>query len=371
MDKELLMKYVEGNCSDQEKVTITDWIDSNPENMREYAAVRKLFDMTIWQTPSPSLIKATENKLFRSVYIKVSRIAAVLILTISLSSLITYLVLNNNTDLFSSKNNSLIYISAPFGSRAMTILPDGTKVWLNAGSNLKYSTNYNTHTRLVKLEGEGFFDVITNPQKPFIVETKGISIKAYGTAFNVKAYNEEKEVITTLVRGKVYIEGNDKQNKHFALLMKPQQSVTVSIDSRNQQNVQTKLKKGNNPNSELNTEAESSYELNSSEIKIDSIKTELYTSWKDDHWLFRSEKLENLVRKLERRYDVEIIFKDEAIKNYTFSGSLYDESIEQVFEVIKLISPIDYQINHKRIEISSNKFLKAKYEKFKNKISTN
>lgn len=366
MDKELLMKYVKGNCTDQEKVTITDWIDSSPENMREYAAVRKLFDMTIWQTPSQSSIKVTENKLFRSVYIKVSRIAAVLILTISLSSLITYLVLNNKTDLFSSKNNNLIYISAPFGSRAMTILPDGTKVWLNAGSNLKYSTNYNSHTRIVKLEGEGFFDVITNPKKPFIVETKGVSIKAYGTAFNVKAYKEEKEVITTLVRGKVYIEGNDKQNKHFALQMKPRQSVTVLIDNHNLQNIQSNKQIDNNFNSEKNIEADNSSEFNGSKIKIDSVKTELYTSWKDNRWLFRFERLEDLARKLERRYDVEIVFKDEAIKNYTFNGSLYDESIDQVFEAIKLIAPINYSINHKKITLNINNSLEDRYKNLKN-----
>jgi ferric-dicitrate binding protein FerR (iron transport regulator) len=365
MNKGLLIKYVEGNCSDSEMVAVTEWIDSSPENMKEYAALRKLYDMTIWQASSQSSIKAEEKKLIRNYFIRSYKIVAVFILTISLSSLITYIVFNKKPDHFLTANSSLVFVSAPFGSRAMTILSDGTKVWLNAGSNLKYETNFNTRTRIVKLEGEAFFDVKTNPKKPFVVESKGISIKAYGTAFNVKAYNDEKEVITTLIRGKVYIEGTDKQDKHFALQMKPYQSVTLSIDSHNQQHGQSKLENEHNLNSEINAETKSTNQFNGSKIKIDSDKTELYTSWKDNRWIFRSEKLKSLARKLERRYDVEIIFKDEEMGNYTFSGSLYDESIEQVFEALKIIAPIDYHINHKKIEISLNKLLKVKYENIK------
>ncbi|NJK96146.1 MAG: DUF4974 domain-containing protein [Bacteroidales bacterium] len=87
---------------------------------------------------------------------------------------------------------------------------------------------------------------------------------------------------------------------------------------------------------------------------------------KDNRWIFRHEKLEDLVRKLERRYDVEISFKDNSLKTYSFSGSLYDESIEQVFDAIKMIAPIEYNIDHKKIEIFTNESMIKKYEKLRN-----
>jgi transmembrane sensor len=89
------------------------------------------------------------------------------------------------------------------GGRSEVILPDGSKVKLNAGSNISYSNNFGYAERNILLEGEGYFEVETNPQIPFVVEASGLKIKAFGTIFNVKAYPEEEEITTTLVEGMV------------------------------------------------------------------------------------------------------------------------------------------------------------------------
>jgi len=209
----------------------------------------------------------------------------------------------------------------------------------------------------LKLEGEAYFAVAKNREIPFVVHTSGINITALGTAFNVKAYDDDDIIETTLEEGSVKIESISKTGKVSApLILKPKQKavfnktrVTQTADKSVQETVKPTEKAIVQTNPEI--------------LEVDSVAdTKPFTSWKDSRWIFRHEKLEDLVRKLERRYDVEINFKDNSLKTYSFSGSLYDESIEQVFEAIKMIAPIEYKIDHKKIEIYTNENLIRKYE---------
>lgn len=328
-------------------------------NTSSALSITDKFDPDIaWEDVSSHLRKKVNqgfSSQFKSWVRPLSRVAAILTI-ILLSGLLIRQYISK-----ASVKEQIVEITAPRGSRSIVMLADGTKVWLNSASKIKFSDKFGKTTRDVKLEGEAYFSVAKNKAIPFVVHASEMNITALGTSFNVKAYADEGTVETTLDEGSIKLESAVISKKTTEpLILKPRQKAIYA------QNILM-----------LDEQKTSSPEVNKSsvnkilafgpkEIKVNTvIDTKPYTSWKDNRWLFRHEKLEDLARKLERRYDVEITFQDEAIKNYSFSGSLYDESIEQVFAAIKMIAPINYVINHKRIEISTNKYLKQQYEKYR------
>ena len=121
-------------------------------------------------------------------------------------------------------------IEAQNGSRSRSVLPDGSTVWLNAGSKLYYENDFTGATREVRLEGEAFFDVVKKTDRPFIVHTSGIDIKVLGTAFNVKSYPEDKTVETTLYRGSVKVFRHE-ESETGAIHLKPNEKLILSKEA--------------------------------------------------------------------------------------------------------------------------------------------
>lgn len=250
-------------------------------------------------------------------------------------------------------------VIVPLGSRSQVELPDGSVVTLNAGSELYYLTTYGRDNREVELNGEGYFKVEENADIPFIVKTRNIAIKALGTEFNVKAYSDEEMVQTTLVTGSISIrreEGEDQKE----WLLKPNQTVTIYkyFDTITEQN---------SNNSNIKRAKKQSADINPIEPKPvitleQDVETVLYTSWKDTRWVIESETIENLAIKLQRRYDVQIIITDEALKKYPFTGILADETLEQVLEIMKSVVPINYHVNKKIVLLSINPLQRKIFE---------
>ena len=247
-------------------------------------------------------------------------------------------------------------VMTPLGSRSQVKLPDGTLVSLNAGSTLNYESTYGRGIREVWLEGEGYFKVVTNPSIPFVVKAKDVIIKAMGTEFNVKAYPEETTVQTTLVSGVLSVrqvkesDKVDETDKTGEMMLKPKQTVTIyehaaTLSDETDNQIQ--------PDVLPSVQATVKAEKEKIELK-NNIKTEIYTSWKDPHWVFESELLSDLSLKLQRRYDVQIIITDDALKHYPFTGILADETLEQVLDIMKTIAPINYSIRKKTVTLSIN-----------------
>jgi ferric-dicitrate binding protein FerR (iron transport regulator) len=233
-------------------------------------------------------------------------------------------------------------------------LPDGTLVTLNAGSNLHYDTSYGQGTREVWLEGEGYFNVVKNASIPFIVKAKDVIIKALGTEFNVKAYPEENIIQTTLVNGIVTVrQTNTTDNNAQEITLKPRQTVTYY------EQIAAKHTLQDNPEAQPATSVLSPVKtaekvtIEKVELK-NNVKPELYTSWKDPRWVIESEPLSDLARKLERRYDVQIVISDDALKQYPFNGTLTDETLEQVLDIMKSIAPINYSLHKKTVTLTIN-----------------
>jgi len=249
-------------------------------------------------------------------------------------------------------------IKAPLGARSEIRLNDGTEVMLNAGSSLKYSTDYNLQNRDLVLEGEAYFKVAKNTNLPLIVNAGNINIKATGTEFNVKAYSDDGMIETTLINGKVEISPKGNNDKDRILVLKPNQKAIYA-----QQSDQLTLEKIK----EIEPLVIKPLKINTTDLLLSSkTDVEQVTAWTKNKLIIRSENLESLCKKLQRKYDVTFVFKDEGIKKQRFSGVLLDETFQQVMDVIKLTARVDYVIDSKTVILFSKNEKAGKYLKILN-----
>jgi len=231
------------------------------------------------------------------------------------------------------------------GSRSRTILPDGSTVWLNAGSKIFYDKDFSKATREIRLEGEAFFDVIKEPGRPFIVHTGGIDIKVLGTAFNVKSYPEDKSVETTLLRGLVQVT-KAGQSKSEPILLHPHQKLIVDKILVDQ--LPSQLEGKNNSK----IPAKDFMVLPLDEQQNENERPEI--AWIYNRLEFRGLNFEELAKKLERWYNVSIVFEDETVKKLNFNGSFENETAEQAFEALQAANKFTYKINGHEILVKSH-----------------
>ena len=220
-----------------------------------------------------------------------------------------------------SDNSSLTEtaVSVEKGQKAKIQLPDGTNVWMNSDSKLSYNTAFNNKDRVVELEGEAYFEVSKNPDKPFIVHIPDMFIRVLGTNFNVKSYTTDDEFITTLVAGKVEIEANQKRT-----ILYPNQKAV--------------------------------YNRNNQEITVsDEVDAAECSCWRDNILRFNSETFENVAETLERYYNVTIVLDSEKVKRFRMTGPLVNSSLESTLEVLSLTFPITYTIDNNIITIKEKK----------------
>jgi len=235
-----------------------------------------------------------------------------------------------------NENNSLIYsdeavkrkkqplifneLKTPKGGGYNLNLADGTQVWLNAGSSLKFPVSFSDSTRHVYLEGEAYFEVSHNG-KPFIVSSGSMDIRVLGTSFNVLAYPDEQEIVTTLIEGKVKIElsGND-ESISLSRILSPDDQATVN-------------------------RAES-------DIVISQVITSQYTSWIDGKFEFNNADLETVMKRLARWYDFEYEFINIQAKEFHFSARINNtESISTILEMLELTTDVKFELKKNTIVV--------------------
>jgi transmembrane sensor len=243
-----------------------------------------------------------------------------------------------------STSNERVVI-AQKGSRTRTLLPDGTIVWLNSGSKISYSGDFKGALREVHLSGEAFFDVVKQPNRPFIVHAGDINVRVLGTAFNVKFYEGDQNIETTLLRGS--IEVTSQKDKNSKILLKPNEKLVVSSHTSEVQqdsSVQKEAVLGKQEKDfqiiQFNTPA-----------KEDKL---LETAWIYNRLEFRDDDFQALASKLERWYNVNIVFGDEAVKEFKFNGSFEKETIEDAITALQKVHSFTYKINANEIYIQSS-----------------
>ena len=243
---------------------------------------------------------------------------------------------------------SMSEIKAPLGSRSEIKLPDGTTVILNAGSQLTYGSSFNDSDRNVKMSGEAYFKVERNESLPFIVNAGPLNITALGTEFNVKAYDDDNSIETTLVTGKVAItrEGSDDGSGYVDLNPNQKAIFIRQDDGFILEDVEETVKKSITPVQAIMPEI----------LIAPHVNTDQVLAWTQGRLILKGESLNRLSVQLERKYDVTIVFKKESIKQFRFTGVLLDETLEQVLNVIKLAAPISYSLEGKTVylDLDSN-----------------
>jgi len=277
-----------------------------------------------------------------------------------------FLINNYLTDkAFQNSNLTYNEITVPLGAKSQVTLSDGTKVWLNAGSKLRYPVNFLKSTREVYLDGEAFFDVTKTTKRLFVVKTSKLNIKVYGTQFNVKSYADENLIQTTLVKGSVAIESIDGSEKG-TIFLKPNQSATYykTLPNKNPTNdlAQKKVPDIQNPKYKQAQGIKRSEPIKKI-VVVPEVDPLPITSWKDTRWIIVGEELGQLTVKLERRYNVKISFENESLKKYKFSGKLAEETFEQVLKIIQISAPIKFSIKGNNVVFYVDPLYKKNYDK--------
>ncbi len=345
-DIQILMRYLEG-ISDEEKCIVQQWFSTyEPENELYEKSLQFWdgipFDQDIKGYNEAHIldnihhkIKIEEAKSLNKTSPKIrfitylTRIAAILFLPVLIASLLLYF--QNNPF---RNNKSFAEIHSPLGTRTTFCLPDGSTGWLNGGSSLQFPAQFGGKTRDVRLKGEAYFNVISNHKKPFIVSTGHIDVKVFGTSFNVMAYDDEKTTEVTLERGQVEV--FKKTNSHL-----------ISIGVLN-------------PNESL------IYNSLSDSSQVLSINSSEKLSWIDGKLTFKYEPFEEVIRKINRWYNVNIVVKDELLPSYIYYGTFKDETLEEVLKLLQFTAPISYK-NIEREKKQDGSFEKRTIEIYYNR----
>lgn len=288
---------------------VNNWLSSNWTNSNEIES-NSLIENVIQQINRYEKQNKTYLEFSFSGFLKVyQKIAAFLLIPI------LGLGIWAGISLFSETEVRYTETFAPRGQKSQIVLADGTKVWLNSDTKIRYPGNFDKKQREIYLDGEAFFEVTKNEKQPFIVKTSGIDIKVLGTNFNVKAYSEEDQIETSLFEGKILIvnEGNVKSEK-----------------------IET----------EVNPGQSYLYSKNSNSLSINKFPQDEINGWKKNQLIFKDDTFSNLVRKVERWYNVKIIYDEKLFNDRHLTVELYEgERLELLMDIISLALSVDYIYN--------------------------
>jgi len=325
-------------ATDEEYAILNKWIKSSKENYKYFHQIQN-----IWDTLNPdnrisdeftlAALKKVEGRISgeerkKGFLFYLQRIAAVAIIPLIIGA---YFFGNRNQSNNAQVSEVEVYneIKAAYGTRSSLQLSDGSLVWLNSGSSLKYPVKFLNTERKVFLSGEAYFEVHSDKKTPFVVQTSKLDVRATGTKFNVQAFTSSTITEVALLEGKVDIIKKVKNSKLSQLQeMNPNQYLT--------------------------------YDSISGQIKLINEDVYKYLAWKDGKLIFRNESLPQVVKKLCLVYNVEIELRGKQLQEFRYWGTFKEESLANILKFLKVSSPIDY----KEIDIKPAKdgtFPKKKY----------
>lgn len=368
---ELIRSFLQGNITPSEFAELKKWMSLNSDNKAYFKKMYLIWKAEAIAGQDQENLETAFQKVYRKIFEdeklssavpsgnpfirSIFKWAAVIVISIGSGVLLNHFVLENRQGKTVASFNE---INVPLGSKSRIVLPDSSEVWLNAGSRLTYSTTFGKEYRIVNLTGEGYFKVSKDPGKPFIVHTSRANIRAIGTEFNVKAYPEENGVETILVEGSVVVNNitlpdNDKNKR---VVLKPGQKILLfsSVDSSTNEDFSRDKTESFAENKVPKAPVEMSLEVTNPEVE---------TSWKDQSWVIQGEDIKDLCVELGRRFNISVVHLDERLKKYKFSGTIQKETLEQVFDLMKLTIPMSYTIDKGKVSITLNSNLENKYKR--------
>jgi ferric-dicitrate binding protein FerR (iron transport regulator) len=341
----LIIKFFTGEISDSEMILLKSWLDRDPENRRIFNEENELWQVTSVQTKFENYKTHTawiniSSRLglgknnFKSFTILRKNNFRVLIAAATVACLVAIgglsLLIAGKTS-FQQMATASTIVATNEGEKAHILLADSTEIILNSGSKLQYNGHYNLEDRIVKFTGEAFFDVSTNPEKPFVVQLEQMRISATGTRFNIFSFGNEDRVETTLEEGAITVSIKGKE----PVYVKSGQQVVYFVKSKN--------------------------------VLVRDVVTDTYTSWKENKLRFNDTPFEEVLRRIGRKYNVKFEITNRDLLNLKYTATFIDESIEEVMQMLKTVSPITYEIIN-RTSINDKQYLKPRIVVGKRKV---
>lgn len=318
---EMLRLYLRDRYALETEEEVQQWLAKNPATEELEQASKEYWDSinTGKDATTFEALKRVNTKIGihspekKTVLLKVLlRVAAVFILLVGISGVWFYLQHQSSP--------AMVEISAAYGETKQVTLPDQTEVWLNAGSSLKYPSEFNQKLRSVRLTGEAFFSVTKNQSKPFVVETKSLAVKVLGTKFNLKAYPNERQTVATLQEGKIEVQTVKNQKQQ----MEPNEQLVYSSET--------------------------------STLKVVKINVEDIPDWKSGNLLFSEATLGEILQTLERRFNISFD-TDKSIDLSTEHYTIKFEREETPAQILQVLADMagDFSYSMKNGQITLKK----------------
>lgn len=308
MNQSVLHKYFQGKASQREEELILEWVDASEDNRKIFLKERMLYDIALFGGNKELDKKREKNRVMLVLRWSV-RIAACIVLLWSAGLIFE----NYKFD----KLSQLQEITVPPAQRAQITLADGTKVWLNSKSTLKYGANFGRDERIVELDGEAYFEVVKNSGIPFYVNTEYNKVKVIGTSFNICAYKGTNEFETTLVEG------------------------VVDVYAQGSEEVITRLQKD---------EFFGTYGGQSKKMVLPSYE---FLRWREGLYCFDDMPFKSILDKLEKYYSVKFIIENQSVLDYNCTGKFKEQDgVEHILRTIQKDHRFSYHINEEKTVIS-------------------
>lgn len=309
----LITKYFEGEITAAERKLLFSMIQTDEKLRKDFSSVQNLYALSSWLPNENDEFEAVDKlAAFKQTHCRKKRYpihiikhAAGYAAAICITILSTWVVMNDREP--AEEMVTYEEFTTPSGQRAMVKLHDGTTVWLNARSTLRYPNHFAREERKVELDGEAFFDVEHNEHKPFVVSTEKLDIKVLGTKFNVFAYKGREEFNTALLEGSVKV--YERMNEEKALFMNPNECVELK------DNKLVKRPMGNTD----------------------------FLLWKEGIYAFDDVPFEDIIKKFELYYDIVITVNNSKLMKYKFSGKFRQrDGVESALRTLRKVYYFTY-----------------------------
>ncbi len=345
---ELLAKKLSGEITLSEQMELSRWVEANPQEARTEAQLLELINNSSLQVHSSKQLAKREqnwNKLHQLmeeetepmvIIRKPAKIRWVLKWAAAAAILLLVVTIGIQTQRGGKEpgvNNSNI-VATKKGSKSSLVLPDGSKVWINSDSKISYGDGFGKMHRTLTLTGEAYFDVVKDPERPFIIHTSELDVKVLGTAFNVRSYPDEGSSTTTLVRGSLQVKLNKHEQQVYVL--KPDEKLIV-----NKEPLQPSKYMSKQPDDDV---------VKLKIVKTDSIPPE--AQWTNNNLVFENKRLDEIAQILSRWYGVSVFINgSDKMKAEKYNGFYDNQSIQNVLEALKASAGFRYKIENNTVLI--------------------
>ncbi|MCK9412888.1 MAG: FecR domain-containing protein [Prolixibacteraceae bacterium] len=321
----IIQKYLLGRTSEEEELQLYLWMKETPDNEKRLFAEKDIWDLYGFHFDRKSYEVASELELLKSriesskirsghSFMRVLKLAAMFLVVFGLGWASRYIHLNKEEHLAEVTMQD-VYV--PKGQVNQLFLADGTRIWINSETRLTIPSVFAPNERIVKLNGEAFFEVAKDKKRPFRVEVNGQQIEVLGTSFNVRAYNNSNEIETTLASGQIRLLTGGQTT-----LLKPGE--------------------------------QGLFDRKSNKLTIDTVDPESFISWKDGRYEFHNKDLIEVFKVVERWYDVDITADETQFKGMHFSGVIKrNKDVKHFLEMLNKSISIRYVIDTDKVRIEN------------------